>query len=282
MVRTIEVSAVFSDQDVHSIVDTGQIEQVLMNLATNARDAMPQGGRLSLSAGLAVLDDSFIQSHGYGKPGTYALITVSDTGVGMKQEEMARIFEPFFTTKEMGKGTGLGLAMVYGIIKQHGGYINVYSEPGEGTTFKIYLPATDLKESVPAKTIDETLPTGGIETLLVAEDDEKLRKLSDIILTQSGYNVILAEDGEEAIRRFIEHKDRIQLVILDIIMPKKSGKEAFDEIKRIKPDMKILFSSGYTADKIDRDMMFKEKVKLITKPVSPTNLLREVRAILDE
>jgi PAS domain S-box-containing protein len=280
--ENIVVSAMFDSQDVNGIADPGQIEQVLMNLTINARDAMPRGGLLTLSAGLVELDDSFIHSHGYGKPGKYALITVSDTGLGMEQEEMARIFEPFFTTKEMGKGTGLGLAIVYGIIKQHDGYINVYSEPGIGTTFRIYLPAADVKETVLDKHIDEALPIGGTETVLVAEDDDKLRNLSNIVLTEGGYNVILAKDGEEAIKKFIDKKDTIQLVILDIIMPKKSGKEAFDEIIKIKPDMKIIFSSGYTADKIDRDMMLKDKVNLITKPVSPWNLLREVRAILDE
>ena len=279
--ENIEVSSAFASQDICSIADPGQIEQVLMNLATNARDAMPLGGWLTLCAELVELDDSFIQTHGYGKPGKYALITVSDTGIGMKQEEMARIFEPFFTTKEMVKGTGLGLAIVYGIIKQHDGYINVYSESGIGTTFRIYLPATDLKEAVLIKATDEALPIGGTETVLVAEDDEKLRKLYDIVLTQNGYNVILTKDGEEAIKMFMDNKDKIELVILDIIMPKKSGKEAFDAIKRINPEMKVLFSTGYTADRLDRDMMFKEKINLITKPVSPKNLLREVRTILD-
>ncbi|MGO9953024.1 MAG: PAS domain S-box protein [Dissulfurispiraceae bacterium] len=277
----IVVHSVFASQDLHSIVDPGQMEQVLMNLATNARDAMPQGGWFTVCAELVELDDSFVQSYGYGTSGKYTLITVSDTGMGMEQEVMARIFEPFFTTKEVGKGTGLGLAMVYGIIKQHDGYINVYSKPGKGTTFRIYLPATGSNETILARMTDGALPRGGTETILVAEDDEKLRKLADIILTQSGYNVILAKDGEEAINKFIDNKDRIQLIILDIMMPKRSGKEAFDKIKGIRPDTKILFSSGYPADKIDRDELFSEKISLITKPVLPGDLLKKVRAMLD-
>ena len=172
----IELSTNFTDKDVISMADAGQIEQVLLNLATNARDAMPQGGHLTLDTQLVELDDTFIRVHGYGEPGMFAVISVSDTGSGMEKETMAKIFEPFFTTKEVGKGTGLGLAMAYGIIKQHNGYINVYSEPEKGTTFRIYLPAIKSTEEVIVKTAIEPLPSRGNETILVAEDDSIIKK----------------------------------------------------------------------------------------------------------
>ena len=252
-----------------------------MNLATNARDAMPHGGRLALSTECMELDKSFIRTYGYGKLGRYALISVSDTGVGMSKDTTAKIFEPFFTTKEIGKGTGLGLAMVYGIIKQHNGYINIYSEPGKGTTFNIYLPAAESKEEETVKTI-ESLVSGGTETVLVTEDNEKLRKLSEIILRAEGYKVILAQDGEEAIEKFVENKDRIHLVLLDMIMPKKGGKEVYDEIKKVKPDMKVIFVSGYTADRIDKESLIGTNVKFMFKPVLPKDLLQNVREMLDK
>ncbi|MFA5847678.1 MAG: response regulator [Thermodesulfovibrionales bacterium] len=278
----IVLSANLTDKDVISMADAGQIEQVLMNLATNARDAMPRGGRLTLDTQLVELDDTFIRDHGYGEPGMFAVISVSDTGSGMEKDTMAKIFEPFFTTKEVGKGTGLGLAMAYGIIKQHNGYINVYSEPEKGTTFRIYLPAIKATEEVIVATAIEPLPSQGNETILVAEDDSTVRKLFSRVLQAYGYKVILAEDGEEAIKKFMDNKDKIQLVMLDLIMPKKSGKEVCDEIKRMRPDMKTLFSSGYTADRMDKDSMLKEGFDFIMKPVSPKNLLRKIREVLDK
>ena len=277
----IEITTTLSSKDMVSMVDAGQIEQVLMNLTTNARDAMPDGGRLFLRTEVVELDDFSVQRYGYGEPGMYAVLSVSDTGIGINQEIREKIFEPFFTTKETGKGTGLGLAMVYGIIKQHGGYINVYSEPGNGTTFKIYLPAMQSKKDILLGNSDEAQPRGGTETILVAEDDEQLRQLSEMILTQNGYTVISAKDGEDAINKFIDHKNEIQLVIIDVIMPKKSGKEAYDGIKAISPSIKVLFSSGYTGDRIDSYILNKEDCSFINKPVSPKDLLRKVRELLD-
>ena len=277
----IEITTTLSSKEVVSMVDTGQIEQVLMNLTTNARDAMPNGGRLFLQTEVVELDDISVQSYGYGEPGIYAVLSVSDTGIGINQEVKEKIFEPFFTTKETGKGTGLGLAMVYGIIKQHGGYINVYSEPSNGTTFKIYLPAIQPKEDILHSSLDETLPRRGTETILVAEDDEQLRQLSEMILTQNGYTVISAKDGEDAINKFIDHKNEIQLVIIDVIMPKKSGKEAYDGIKAVSPSIKVLFSSGYTGDRIDSYILGREDCSFINKPVSPKDLLKKVRELLD-
>jgi PAS domain S-box-containing protein len=277
----IEINTVLNDMDIICMADSGQIQQVLLNLATNARDAMPKGGHLTISTEIRQLDDSFMRTYGYGKAGEYALITVSDNGTGMTQEEMEKIFEPFFTTKETGKGTGLGLAMAYGIIKQHDGYIVVQSKPGEGTTFKIYLPTVKLKEEVLVDDAAESFQPMGTETILVAEDDEALRRLSEIVLTQSGYKVISARDGVEAISKFIDNKESIQLAILDMVMPKKSGKEVYDVIREIRSDIKVLFSSGYTADRLDKALLQTENVNLISKPVSPRNLLRRVREVLD-
>jgi PAS domain S-box-containing protein len=277
----IELKSNFTDKEVISMADAGQIEQVLMNLATNARDAMPRGGNLTLNTQLVELDDAFIRVHGYGEPGMFSVIAVSDTGGGMGKETMAKIFEPFFTTKEIGKGTGLGLAMAYGIIKQHNGYINVYSEPEQGTTFRIYLPAIKATEEVIVKTAIEPLPSQGNETILLAEDDGVLKELFSTVLQEYGYTVIIAEDGEEAIRAFVNNKDKIQLVMLDMIMPKKNGKEVYDEIKKTRSDIKALFSSGYTADRIDKDSMLKEGFDFIMKPVSPRDLLRKIREVLD-
>jgi signal transduction histidine kinase len=202
----IEIITTLSSKDVISTVDAGQIQQVLMNLVTNARDAMPNGGRLTLKSEVLELDEAFIWSNGYGESGQYAVLSVSDTGIGMNQEASERIFEPFFTTKGTGKGTGLGLAMVYGIIKQHGGYIHVDSEPVKGTTFNIYLPSTQSREESLPGTSGETHPRGGTETILVTEDDENLRQLSQLVLTQNGYTIISARDGETAVNEFLDHK----------------------------------------------------------------------------
>jgi CheY-like chemotaxis protein len=263
------------------MADLGQIEQVLMNLTTNARDAMPAGGILTIETELVGMDDEYIKMHGYGKPGKYALISVSDTGAGMDEKTREKIFEPFFTTKEIGKGTGLGLSIVYGIVKQHGGYINVYSELGKGTTFKIYLPliesvAEQIKPSVAVAV------TGGSETVLLAEDDASVRRLTKAALEEFGYKIIEAEDGEDAINKFMENKDRIQLFLLDAVMPKKSGKAAYEEIKKIKPDIKALFMSGYSTDILSMKRIVGGELNFIVKPVSPTELLKKIREVLDK
>ena len=276
----IEVIIVLDGGSLICMADTGQLEQVLMNLATNARDVMPRGGKLTISTSLVEIDDAFIRTHGYGEPGTFALVSVSDTGIGMNQMTAEKIFEPFFTTKETGKGTGLGLAMVYGIVKQHDGFINVQSEPGKGTTFNIYLPVIKL-QIVPVNSPSEQFPESGTEVILVAEDDEKLRKLYDVVLTQHGYKVILVENGEDAVDSFVKNKDSVQMVILDMVMPKKNGKEAAYEITHLRPDTKILFLSGYTADRIDVLELQENNLNFLFKPVSPRDLLTKVRAILD-
>ncbi|MBI5376920.1 MAG: response regulator [Candidatus Schekmanbacteria bacterium] len=278
----IDLSMKLSETSLNIMADAGQIEQVLMNIAANARDAMPQGGKLSIETESVELDEIFIKAHGYGEKGNYALISVSDTGIGMDEKTQKKIFEPFFTTKETGKGTGLGLSIVYGIIKQHNGYINVYSEPGQGTTFKIYLPAITAKEEEKQTAIIQPVMPTGSETILVAEDNETVRELMSSMLETFGYKVMTADDGQDAIIKFTEDKDKIDLVILDLIMPKKNGREAYNAIKKIKPAMKFIFMSGYTADKIYKDGYLEEGSNYILKPFSPRDFLIKVRDVLDK
>jgi PAS domain S-box-containing protein len=265
------------------LADCGQIEQVIMNLVANARDAMPNGGKLIIETLPVTLDREFIETHGYGKAGEYAQFSVSDSGEGMDRETLLHIFEPFFTTKEQGKGTGLGLSMAYGIIKKHDGFINVYSEPGTGTIFKIYLPRVRGAVEAGKKEPREESPLrGGAETILVGEDDETLRRLSRRVLSHYGYRVIEAVDGQDAVDKFVEYGDSIQLVILDAIMPKKNGKEAYDEMKRLRPDLKAVFVSGYTSDIFEEDTTFDETNVFIQKPYSPNVLTAKVRELLDK
>ncbi len=275
----IEFRTELTDKDLLIVADSGQIEQVLMNLATNARDAMPDGGILTINTERVELDNKYIKTHGYGKPGTYALLSVTDTGTGMDDETRERIFEPFFTTKEVGKGTGLGLAIVYGIIKQHNGYINVYSEKEKGTTCKIYLPL--IKEKVKEEKPAEAPLIGGTETVLVAEDESAVRLSLKLILEEYGFTVIEAVNGEDAIEKFMENKEKIQLLILDVVMPKKKGKEVYEEIKKVRPDIKAIFTSGYTEGTIHANGTLEKGLNFISKPVSPNDLLRKIREVLD-
>ncbi|MBI5206100.1 MAG: PAS domain S-box protein [Nitrospirae bacterium] len=278
----IELRTELFDGRLTVMADHGQIEQVLMNLATNARDAMPSGGLLTIETGKIEIDEEYIKAHGYGKAGTYALISVTDSGVGMDEKTREKIFEPFFTTKEIGKGTGLGLSIVYGIIKQHNGYINCYSEAGKGTTFKIYLPLIKAEEAKKIKTIKPETAGTGTEIILLAEDEEEVRRLTRMVLEESGYKVIEAKDGEEAVNKYIESKDSIQLLLLDVIMPKMNGKEVYDRIKKLNPGIKVLFSSGYPADFIRKDDIVGKGLAFVSKPISPTELLKKVREALDK
>ncbi len=281
MREDIKLKIALTDKECVVMADVGQMEQVLMNLATNARDAMPEGGFLGINTDIAEIDNEYIKTHGYGKVGRYALVAISDTGVGMDEQTKERIFEPFFTTKSVGKGTGLGLAIVYGIIKQHNGYINVYSELGKGTTFKIYLPVI---ESVVEKKKTELhiVHKGGTETVLIAEDEEDVRKLTKIVLEGHGYTVIEAVDGEDAVNKFRENKDKIHLLLFDVIMPNKSGRDAYDAIKEMRPGIKALFMSGYSEDIVYKKDLLGKGLNLIAKPASPTELLKKVRELLDK
>jgi PAS domain S-box-containing protein len=260
--------------------DSTQIEQVLMNLVTNARDSMPGGGRLTISTEQTVLDAEFVYRHGYGGPGRFVRISVSDSGVGMDEATRERIFEPFFTTKETGKGTGLGLAIVYGIVKQHEGYIDVTSEPGRGTTFSIYLPTVTAADQ-PPETPDRGRPPRGTETLLLAEDEALVRAITRTILEEFGYTVIEAEDGDDAVARFQEHRERIQMIILDVIMPRKSGRQAYDAIRLIRPDVKALFMSGYADDILNSKGIMNKELHFVPKPLDQSVLLHKVREVLD-
>jgi CheY-like chemotaxis protein len=262
------------------MADPGQIEQVLINLATNARDAMPGGGTLTIATSRTLLGTEYMMSHGYASPGMYAGISVTDTGIGMDERTRERIFEPFFTTKELGKGTGLGLAMVYGIIKQHEGYIDVDSEPGKGTTFRIYLPLTEA-EGGERKSADAFPMRQGSETVLVAEDDVAVRNLTREVLERAGYRVIVAADGEEAVRKFLENREAVALLVFDMVMPKKSGEDAYREIRKVRADMKVMFMSGYSPDLLQRDGIIEKGMNFFPKPISPGDLARRVREILD-
>ncbi|HCC54264.1 MAG TPA: hypothetical protein DEQ20_04975 [Desulfobulbaceae bacterium] len=261
--------------------DAHQLEQVLMNLATNARDAMPKGGTFTISTEQVLFDEVFITRHGYGKPGSYVLTTISDTGKGIDAVTMEHIFEPFFTTKEAGKGTGLGLSVAYGIIKQHEGFVNVYSEHGHGTTFKIYLPLI-VALADEEKIIVQALPVRGTETILLAEDDETVRGFTMTVLETFGYKVIAAKDGQEAVDKYKANKDTIQLLLLDLIMPKKTGKEVYDEIMAMTPGVKALFSSGYAPDMVRQQVLLDDSVAVVFKPITPTELLKQVREALDK
>ncbi len=277
----VEMKTMLADKQLFVLADPGQIEQVLMNLAANARDAMPDGGKLYIETELTEMDEEAARTHDVRKPGLYALIAVTDSGMGMDEKTRERIFEPFFTTKEVGKGTGLGLAMVYGIIKQHEGSVHVYSEEGRGTTFKIYLPVVPATTEA-ARRVELSPIAGGAETLLVAEDDEAVRTLTSDILEQFGYTVIQAEDGEDAVNKFMANRDKVRLLLLDVIMPKKNGKEVYDKIRIFNPAVKALFVSGYTADIIHQKGLLDKGLHFLLKPVPMNDLLRKVRSILDE
>jgi CheY-like chemotaxis protein len=257
------------------------MEQVLINLATNARDAMPDGGDLVIKTEAVHVDRHYSEAHFFQSSDEYAVLTISDTGVGMDRGTKENIFEPFFTTKEVGKGTGLGLSIAYGIIKQHNGNIRVYSEAGHGTTFKIYLPmAEEGRETVFEPKI-ETPPAGKGETIIVAEDEPQVRKSLRLILHHNGYKIIEAENGADAVRKFQENRSAVSLILLDVIMPVKNGREAYEKIKSIEPSVKTIFMSGYTDDIIAKKGLLEEGFDLISKPINPDTLIRKIRDVLD-
>jgi PAS domain S-box-containing protein len=277
----IELTLKLADRDITVMADANQIEQVLVNLVTNARDSMPDGGKLTIRTDIMRMDEEFIKAHGYGIPGEYAVLTIADTGIGMEEGVKQNIFQPFFTTKSVGKGSGLGLAVTYGIVKQHNGFIDAASFPGEGTTFTIYLPVVEA-EVVQDQGGDSSPVKPGVETILLAEDDPDTREIMSELLEMSGYIVLVAGDGEEAISVFWANKDRIQLVLVDVRMPKKNGRAVYEEIKKAHPGMKILFISGYTADIIDSHGIREEGLNFISKTAKPEEILTKIREILDK
>ncbi|MGH9774655.1 MAG: response regulator [Candidatus Acidiferrales bacterium] len=260
--------------------DPGQIEQVLINLAVNARDAMPKGGRLKIQAQNVELDESYKDDHQPVIPGPYVMFVVEDTGSGMDRETQARIFDQFFTTKELGKGTGLGLATVYGIVKQSGGYIWVYSEVGQGTAFKIYLPRVDQAVELPEPEEPQTAAFKGSETILLAEDSESLREMAREYLESVGYTVIEAVSGKDALQRSKEFDGPIHLLLTDVVMPEMSGPELAQQMASLRPGIKIIFTSGYTDDAIARQGIVDPGVAFIPKPYRPKALARKIREIL--
>lgn len=276
----IELKLILTEKDATILADAGQIEQVLMNLATNSRDAMPDGGYLFIETETVELDETSAKARDFDKPGTYAVISMTDSGVGMDEKTRERIFEPFFTTKEVGKGTGLGLAMVYGIVKQHNGAVEVESEVGKGSTFKIYLPVHQTAAQ-PMPAIELPPIKGGSETILLAEDDEVVRDLAASMLEQFGYTVVQAVDGEDAVNKFMMNRDEVRLLLLDVIMPKKNGREVFEKIRIFAPDIKALFLSGYAADVMSQKGLLDIGRNFILKPVQINDLPRKVRTVLD-
>jgi CheY-like chemotaxis protein len=260
-------------------VDRGQIEQVLMNLYVNAWQAMPEGGNLYLESRNVTLDRDNIKSFS-AEPGNYVRITVRDTGTGMDQKTRQRIFDPFFTTKEMGRGTGLGLASVYGIIKNHGGFIDVYSEIGEGTTFNIYLPVLDQKIPEEKKLSSEIL--SGKEKVLLVDDEETIAEIMEKALTLAGYRVLLARGGEEAIEVYKRNQNDIDLVVLDMTMPGMNGGKVFNRLREINPGVKVILSSGYSIDGEASQIMARGCNGFIQKPFGIKELSQKIREVLDK
>lgn len=277
----IELKINLTNDRLISKLDCAQIESAILNLCTNARDAMPNGGILTIETSLFKPDDIFKKKYGYENGEMFGVIAVSDTGYGIPENIKEKIFEPFFTTKELGKGTGLGLATVYGIVKQHNGYINVYSELGKGTTFKIYLPLTSESTS-PTRNIEHTQQLTGRECILLAEDEDMVRLINKEALEHFGYKVLEAKDGLEAYEIFKTNSDKIDLVILDVVMPKMNGKEVYEKIKQIKENIKAIFLSGYTENLIHTKGILGTKYNFISKPVSPTELVKKVRELIDD
>ena len=272
----------FPDGDLWRVkADPNQINQILMNLSVNARDAMPNGGKLSIETQNMTLSEKKCQTCMVPITGDYVMIAVSDTGTGITPQALEKIFEPFYTTKDLNKGTGLGLSMVHGIVHQNGGHINVYSEPGVGTSFKIYLPRADAEATVREEVV-EPLQIAGSETVLLVEDMESVRKMAKSALEDQGYTVIEAQDGEEALHLGMEALDTIDFILTDVVMPKLNGKKLCDELQALKPGLKVLYMSGYTENAIAHQGVLDEGTDFIQKPFNQRNLVRRVREILDK
>ena len=261
--------------------DPTQVDQAIMNLCINARDAMPGGGRLTIETGNSVFDEKYCAMHTFARPGHYTMLAVTDTGTGMDAATLDRIFEPFFTTKETGKGTGLGLATVYGIVSQHDGFLQVYSEVNVGTTFRIYLPITPTAEKALVDEEDTGPVRGGGETILIAEDHEGLRELARETLTNLGYDILLANDGEEAVRVFQANRDRIDLLLLDVVLPKMNGPEAYARMCAEKQDVPVIFATGYSPEMELLRSAQELGLTVLQKPYVPRELARRVRETLD-
>jgi CheY-like chemotaxis protein len=269
------------------VADPGQLEQVLVNLVVNARDAMEQGGRISIETRNVDLDEHYSSEHSPVIPGRYVMLAVGDTGVGMSKDTKEHAFDPIFTTKEAGKGTGLGLATVYGVVKQSGGYVWIYSEPGEGTTVKLYFPEVSAAAAFNSSSSDQTITVAkagkrGSETILLVEDEEAVRGLTSRILQKQGYRVLAAQHGREAMDIATKEEGIIHLVLTDIVMPGMNGRGLVERLSGIRPTIKSLYMSGYTDDDIVRRGFVEPSKSFLQKPFTSDGLLQTVRKVLDE
>jgi two-component system cell cycle sensor histidine kinase/response regulator CckA len=260
--------------------DPTQIEQILLNLALNAAHAMPEGGKLIFETKNVEMDEEYCRTHPETRPGEYVLLTVSDTGHGMEKEILDRVFEPFFTTKQRGQGTGLGLSMVFGIVKSHGGHISCHSQPGAGTVFKIYFPATDTKIDLEPAPMQET-PSLGTETILLVDDDETIRDLGKETLAIAGYKVLTASNGREALAIYANAQGEVSLVVLDLIMPQMGGKQCLEQLLKIDPKVKVLISTGHSSNGSAEETRVSGARGFVSKPYTRNQFLRAVRQTLD-
>ncbi len=279
--RMINIELIL-DENAWSInADPIQVEQMLLNMGTNAADAMPDGGRLIIETVNVTLDQDFVRTHTGAKPGKYVLMTVSDTGCGMDQDTLEKIFDPFFTTKDVGKGTGLGLASAYGIVKAHGGYITCYSDPGQGTAFKIYWPAAEQGEIEPDEIqTEQAVSHDGTETILVVDDDDQIRELTSKVLEDSGYQVLSAESGEQALNIFKKKAKDIDLVLMDLNMPGMGGSKCTRKMITLDPSVRVLVASGYSVNGQAGETLKSGAAGFLGKPYQANELLARVRQVL--
>ena len=277
----IDLEILPGNAKLHVKVDPTQLEQVVMNLVVNARDAMPEGGRLAIETSEIDIDEEYCSRNPEARLGRHVMMAITDSGCGMPPEVLSRIFEPFFTTKEQGKGTGLGLATIYGIVKQSGGHISAYSEVGRGSTFKVYLPATQEEVDKPEVPSQERVAPRGVETILLVEDEESLRSVTQEFLSNKGYRVIFAEDFHIALQASEDNQQHIDLLMTDVVLPGASGPKLADRLATVRPDMKVLFVSGYTADALVHGDLHRTDFAFLSKPFSLNTLARKIRTILD-